>query len=100
MRFLCRCGALGALLVAAVIAVGCGDTVIDDVKTEEAIQHNLQKEVGRDVKSVDCPEDVSVEPKTSFDCAVIFADGQTETAQLRIINEDADVELVRLSPDK
>jgi len=100
MRFLCRCGALGALLVAATFAVGCGDTVIDDVKTEEAIQHNLQKEVGSDVKSVDCPEDVSVEPKASFDCTVTLAGGQRETAELRIINEDADVELVRLSPDK
>lgn len=90
-----------AVAVAGSIAMpGCGETVIDDVKTEDAIQHNLEKEVGRKVDSVDCPSDVEVEPRASFDCEVTFADGKRETAQLRIINEDADVELVRLSPGK
>jgi hypothetical protein len=90
-----------AILVAtlgAILLLGCGETVIDDVKTEDAIQNNLEKEVGRKVDSVDCPKDVEVEPQGSFECEVSFADGSSETAQLRIINEDADVELVRLAP--
>jgi Domain of unknown function (DUF4333) len=88
------------IALAALLALGCGETVIDDVKTEDAIQHNLEKEVGRQIESVDCPEDVEVEPKTTFECEVAVAKGPTEIATLRIINEDADVELVRLSPDQ
>lgn len=100
MSWLGRSGALAALLAVAFLAQGCGETVIDDAKTEAAIEDNLQKSVGQKVSSVDCPSGVEVEAGKSFDCSVELADGKQETATLKILNEDADVEVTDLQPDK
>ena len=100
MNSLGRFGAPAALVLAAFLAAGCGETVIDDAKTEAAIEDNLQKSVGQKVSSVDCPSGVEVEAGKSFDCAVELAGGKSETATLKILNDDADVEVTDLQPDK
>ena len=92
------------LLLPAVLAafaiVGCGETVIDSAKTEDAIEHNLEKSASMKIASVDCPSDVEVKKGTSFQCVVTQDGGKQETATLKILNEDADVSLVDLSPNK
>jgi NAD(P)H-hydrate repair Nnr-like enzyme with NAD(P)H-hydrate epimerase domain len=100
MKLPARFGALVALLPVAFLALGCGETVIDDVKTEGAIEQNLEDSLGKRVTSVDCPSGVEVEAGKSFDCAVVLAGGKGETATLKILNEDADVEVTDLKPDK
>jgi len=100
MSLLSRSGAVAALVLAAFLAVGCGETVIDDVKTEAAIEENLTKSVGQKVSSVDCPSGVEVEAGKTFDCAVVLEGGKKETATLKILNSDADVEVTDLKPDK
>lgn len=88
------------LLVAAAIGMAaCGETVIDDVKTEDAIAENLESSLGKNVKSVACPSGVEVEAGATFDCTVLLAGGGRETARLKIRNEDADVSLVGLAPE-
>ena len=91
--------AVGLVLI-ALFAIGCGETVIDDVKTEEAIEANLTKSVGQKVTSVDCPSGVEVEAGKTFECEVKLDGGKTETATLKIVNSDADVEVTDLQPDK
>jgi hypothetical protein len=83
---------------AALAAAGCGETVIDDVKTEDAIAQNLEASLGKQVKSVACPSGVEVEAGATFDCTVVLAGGGRETATLKIRNEDADVDLIGLTP--
>lgn len=100
MSRLARCGALVALILAAFAALGCGETVIDDAKTEAAIEQNIEGSVGKKVVSVDCPSGVEVEKGTSFDCTLSLAGGKEETATLTILNEDADVKLTDLKPAK
>lgn len=101
MSLLSRVGALAALLAAtALLAVGCGETVIDDAKTEAALEQNLRGSLGKKVAAVECPAGVEVEPGASFDCAIRLAGGAEETATLRISNEDADVEVTDLKPAK
>ncbi len=100
MRSLVRIGAVVALPLLVFLAVGCGETVIDDAKTEAAIEQNLEDSVGQKVSSVDCPSGVEVEPGEAFDCTVSLADGKEETATLKILNEDADVEVTDLKPNK
>jgi hypothetical protein len=100
MSLLGRFGALAALALTVFLAAGCGETVIDDAKTEAAIEDNLQKSVGQKVSSVDCPSGVEVKAGKTFDCAITLADGKKETATLKIINSNADVELTDLSPNK
>jgi NAD(P)H-hydrate repair Nnr-like enzyme with NAD(P)H-hydrate epimerase domain len=100
MSLLGRSGALAALLVVAFLAVGCGETVIDDAKTEAAIEQNLEKSVGQKVSSVDCPSGVEVKAGETFDCTVSLAGGKQERATLKILNADADVEVTELRPGK
>ena len=100
MSFSVRCAAAFALLVSGLVAVGCGETVIDDVKAEGAIQSNLEKSLDVKIKSVDCPSDEKVEKGKTFTCAVKLSDGKQATATLKILNDDADVSLVGLKPTK
>jgi hypothetical protein len=100
MSFSVRCAAALALLVVAFAAAGCGETVIDDVKAEGAIQSNLEKSLHAKIKSVDCPSDQKVEAGQTFTCTVIFSDGKQATATLKILNKDADVSLVGLKQNK
>jgi hypothetical protein len=90
---------LGVAVLAFALA-GCGETVIDSAKTEGAIEHDLEKSVGLKIASVDCPSDVEVKKGTKFQCVVTEAGGKKQTATLKILNEDADVSLVDLSPNK
>jgi len=87
-----------ALLAAAFAAVGCGETVIDDVKAEGAIKSSLEKSLDEKIKTVECPADVEVEAGKTFTCAVSSSAGDQATATLKILNEDADVSLVGFKP--
>jgi Domain of unknown function (DUF4333) len=86
------------LLAAAFAAAGCGETVIDDVKAEGAIQSNLEKSLDEKITAVDCPADVEVEAGKTFTCSVSSSGGK-QTATLKILNKDADVSLVGLKPN-
>ena len=88
-----------ALLGALVLAVsGCGDTVIDDVKTEEAIEASLEKSLHEKIRGVDCPSDVKVEAGKTFTCTVDINASNEAIATLKIRNSDADVSLIDLKP--
>jgi len=89
-----------AAAAAVVFAVGCGETVIDDAKTEDAIEQNLESSLGKKVAAVECPSGVEVKAGSSFDCTVTLVGGKEETASLKIINDEADVEVTGLKPDK
>jgi hypothetical protein len=89
-----------AIGVVGVVAVGCGDTVIDSSKAEGAIQANLEKSLHHKVSSVSCPSEQKVDPGATFDCSVDFANGKQATATLKILNKDADVSLVGLQASK
>jgi hypothetical protein len=97
MSFLGRLGAMLALLVVAAGVAGCGGTVIDGTKAEEELQASLSKSLHEKVSSVDCPPDQKVEAGATFTCSVKLSDGKTETATLKIRNDDADVSVIDLS---
>jgi hypothetical protein len=88
--------ALALAAVAGIGIAGCGKTVVDDVKLEEQLKHEVETKRGEKVASVDCPSDVEVEPKTKFDCTIVPKTGKKETAVLLIRNNDADITLVEI----
>lgn len=88
---------LPALLVPIVAVGGCGATVIDPAKTEAAIKAEVQVKTDTKIKSVDCPSDIQVIPGSEFSCTVTAADGTEATADLEILNDDADVDFLRLT---
>ena len=100
MRFSIRIGACAALLVIAVAVVGCGETVLDSAKVQEAIKANLEKSLHRKVSSVSCPSEQKVEPKADFTCSISFTDGKQATATLKILNKEADVSVIKLQANK
>lgn len=84
------------LLVPVIALAGCSGTVIDSQKAEDAIAENVESATGVTVTSVTCPDDVDVEAGKSFECEVDTASGSGAVAELKILNEDADVRVVRL----
>ncbi|HYP55933.1 MAG TPA: DUF4333 domain-containing protein [Solirubrobacterales bacterium] len=88
------------LLAVALWVAGCGETVIDDAKTEGAIEKNVEDSVGKKVDAVECPSGVEVEKGKTFECRLTLAGGKEEIATMKILNEDADIELSRLQPAK
>lgn len=97
MSFLRRLGVLLGAVSLLVFVAGCGETVIDSSKTEDALEANLSKSLNKKVSSVDCPSDQKVEKGATFTCSVKFSDGKEETATLKILNDDADVSVTKLS---
>ena len=95
-----RIAVSAVLVVAGILVVGCGDTVNDNTKAEDAIQRNLESSLHRTVTSVSCPSDQKVDPGATFDCTIVFAGGKQATATLKILNSDADVSLVGLKANK
>lgn len=89
----------GALLAALLGLAACGETVIDDAKTADALEQNLEA-IGPPVTAIDCPSGVTVEAGATFECSVTRAGGRQQTATLRILNEDADVEVTGLRPSE
>jgi hypothetical protein len=91
---------VGALVgAAALIAIGCGKTVLDTTKTEDTLEQNVEQATGEKVASVDCPSDVEVKKGGTFNCTVRFKNGNREVATLKIRNEDADLSVTDLRPE-
>src|ERR1044072_4139999 len=70
---------LGAC-VAALTAAGCGEQQIDIEKSAKLIQSAVEEQVGADVKSISCPDEVKVKAKDTFTCVVTGKDGTKGTA--------------------
>lgn len=93
-------GALAIILVIALAVLpGCGEKVIDSAKTEGALQHNLE-ELHEKVASVSCPSGVEVEAGKTFTCSVKLTGGGEETAVLKIVDDEADVHVVSIGPER
>jgi NAD(P)H-hydrate repair Nnr-like enzyme with NAD(P)H-hydrate epimerase domain len=100
MSALARPGAALAVAAIALLAAGCGSTVIDRQKVEEQVKASSEKISGNKVSAVECPSGVDVEPGATFTCSVEFSSGKEATAKLKIRNEEADLNFEDLSPAK
>ncbi len=75
---------------ALMVAMGCGEKVIDATKVEDAINQDIQETgVAGQVKSVECPEDEPSEDGRRFDCTVIRTDGGTEAIPVVVTDGEA-----------
>ena len=89
--------ALVPLAVGGILLAGCAGTVIDANKAEPAIRFDIQEATNTKIASVDCPDDVEVVVGARFSCKVVAADGAEAIAEGEILNEDADVKMLRLT---
>jgi NAD(P)H-hydrate repair Nnr-like enzyme with NAD(P)H-hydrate epimerase domain len=100
MSLLRRSGALAAPVLAVFLWAGCGGTELDAAATEEQVAQSAEEARQEKVSSVDCPSGVKIEPGTEFSCTVRFSNGKTATATLKIRDEDANLDFVRLGSGK
>lgn len=100
MTYIGRLAVAAAFALVALSVAGCGGTVIDQSKVEDQIKATVEESPQTKVSSVNCPSDVEVEPKAKFSCTVHLSGGGTQTATLLIRDEDANLTLLNLQPDK
>ena len=91
---------LAAALIAAALASGCGQDVIDDQKLEDQITANLEHRTGVRITSAVCPTGIDVEPGRRFDCVVTARGGRAARVTVLIRNRDADVTIVAVSANR
>ncbi len=87
-------GLATALLATALVA--CGGDVIDSFKTEAAVLAEVQVKTATTIESAECPNDVDVVTGTQFSCTVTAEGGDEAIVDLKILNDNADVDMLRL----
>ena len=80
-------GAL-ALCAVAVLAGGCGETVLDANEVGGEIGARIEELTGAEVESVVCPSDVEAKAGTTFTCTVTGTDGTSLTIAVRQTSAD------------
>jgi len=98
-RFRPRVFVLSTLLLGALALYGCG-TVVSQEKLQDTIQASLESSIHEKIKEVECPSDQPVDPGATFTCSVILSDDRREIATLEIRNEDADISMLDIKPEK
>ncbi len=83
--------------MAALVLAGCAADVVDPAKTQIALKFDIEEKTGTKVRSVACPSDVEVIAGARFSCTVIASDGVEALAEVEILNEAADLKVLRLS---
>ncbi|MCO5316446.1 MAG: DUF4333 domain-containing protein [Solirubrobacterales bacterium] len=87
---------VGTLLVPMVALAGCGGAVVDPVKTEIAVRYDVEAATGVKVAAVDCPAGIEVRANNRFACRVRTGNGDRALAELVVLNDRADLRLIRL----
>jgi len=102
VSYLRTISALALLGTLALLVAGCGGgTDVDFTKASETVRASLESKregFGAPVENVDCPQGVTVEVGTKFECTVRYPDGKVAYALLRIRTDEADLNLESLSP--
>jgi hypothetical protein len=88
---------LPLLLLPAVVIVGCAADQVDPAKTEIAVRFDVAEKTGTPIRSVSCPSGVEVIVGARFTCNVTARDGTEALAEIEILNEDADLKVLRLT---
>lgn len=73
---------------AALLAAGCGKTVIDQGKAEKFATGKVPG-----VKTAKCPKDVEAKKDKTLDCDVTLDDGTKATLTMHVQNDKGDVQV-------
>lgn len=86
-----------ALAAVAAAFSGCAADVVDPAKTEIAVRFDVAEATDTKIASVECPSDVEVIPGARFTCTVTARSGVEALAEIEILNEDADLKVLKLT---
>ncbi len=88
---------MAILLAAVAVIAGCAADVVDPAKTEIAVRFDVAEATGTRIAKVECPSDVEVVPGARFSCTVTARSGVEALAEIEILNESADLRVVKLT---
>ena len=89
-----RCRAVRRLSAAAavtgsVLLAACGGGAkLDEAELEEALVKQLGDNAGVEPKSVDCPDDITIEKGKKFDCTLTAPNGEKVPVNVTLTNND------------
>jgi NAD(P)H-hydrate repair Nnr-like enzyme with NAD(P)H-hydrate epimerase domain len=95
-----RGSGLAALILAALLAAGCGGVELDANKAQDQLEAYVENLEKTKVSSVDCPSGVEVKAGNTFECSVSLSNGKKGTITVKILNSDADTAVTDLRFNK
>jgi len=91
---------LAALILAAVLAAGCGGTELDTSKVQDQLKAYIENLEKTKVSAVDCPSGVEVKAGNTLECSVSLSNGKKGTVTVKILNSSADTAVTDLRFNK
>ena len=78
-----------AAALAAVVALvaGCGEKKLNTSDLESKLKTQLGANAGVQPRSVDCPDDITVEKGKKFDCTLTAPNGDRVTVNVTLTND-------------
>ena len=95
LGFLVR-AVLCPLLFVGLILTGCG-SIVDQSGAQKRVKSELERTLRIKIKRVSCPEKLKIEKGKTFRCEVSTANGKQLTATIKIMNDDADLQIKAIS---
>lgn len=90
---------LAAPLAAAAVLAGCGaGDVIDDQKTQIALQYDVAEATGQKIESVECPADVPADVGNRFNCHVVATSGDEAVVEVEVTSTSGNLRALSIEP--
>lgn len=84
MRIGLATAVIGATAVIALVAAGCGGSVVKQSSEEDLVTQTFQKQGLPAPESIDCPDNVDAKVGETFECTATVKGGQTLTLSAKI----------------
>ena len=76
----------------SVLAIGCGEETLDTDDLQTTISDGLEEQAGVAPESVSCPDDITVEEGSEFECTGTAPNGDEFTIQVTQTDDEGNIE--------
>jgi Domain of unknown function (DUF4333) len=76
----------------SVLAIGCGEETLDTDDLQSTISSGLEEQVGVAPESVECPDDITVEEGSEFQCTGTAPNGDEFTIDVTQTDDEGNIE--------
>jgi hypothetical protein len=76
----------------SMVAIGCGEETLDTDDLQQTISDGLEEQVGVAPESVECPDDITMEEGSEFECTGTAPNGEEFTIQVTQTDDEGNIE--------
>jgi hypothetical protein len=76
----------------SVLTFGCGEETLDTDDLQQTISDGLEEQVGVAPESVECPDDITMEEGSEFECTGTAPNGDEFTIQVTQTDDEGNIE--------